>query len=139
MSEMSYSQLGEKFLSLKAKIKQLGDEKTKLQKEFDHLRLTIIPDRLAEDDLMGLKIEGVGTLSLTLDAYVKTEDSDALFDWLNTTNQSDIIKSTVNARSLKTLILETVKAEGDIPECVKVESFYRASIIKKTHARKPTK
>lgn len=95
---------------------QLEDAKTKLNK--------------AETDLINyLEAQGAeaterydcGWCSLpkpTLYASCSEENKDTLFQYLKDTNRADLIKETVNPRTLSTFAKELIDSGKEIPDCI---------------------
>lgn len=101
-----YKELAAKMVDLKKQIAELERTSTLLASEFDVIRLRVIPERFAEDSMTSLRIEGIGRLGLTRDAYcdqVKDKQED-LFNLLREIGSGDLIKETVNPSSLKSLV-----------------------------------
>lgn len=125
--------------NLIARMKELGeeldelDEKRKpLAKEYEDLRLVLIPSAMAEEDITSLK-GSWGRCTLTSDLYssVIPGQKAALFDWLESEGAESLIQPTVNAQTLKAYLKERLKNDEDIPETIlKVTPFSRAVIYK---------
>jgi hypothetical protein len=137
---LSYAALGQIFLAQKEAIKQLADEKKALQAEHDFLRLTVIVEKMDEDEMSSINIKGVGRLGVTADAYVTVlaEHRDEFYDWLRENGHGGLIKpyaqpSTVKAFA-KDLFMRDAQGEDgcELPEeLISVEPFMRASVTKK--------
>lgn len=119
--------------TIRAELDQLKEKSTSLQKEYDALRLNIIPEKMDEQDITNITIEGVGRLGLTSDVYASIDDQEKAFTWLRENRRGDIIKETINSSSLKATIKEIIKSGREIipPGLFKITPFTRASIIKR--------
>jgi len=119
--------------TIRAELDQLKEKSTSLQKEYDALRLNIIPEKMDEQDITNITIEGVGRLGLTSDVYASIDDQEKAFIWLRENRRGDIIKETINSSSLKATIKEIIKNGREIipPGLFKITPFTRASITKR--------
>jgi hypothetical protein len=119
--------------TIRAELDQLKEKSTSLQKEYDALRLNIIPEKMDEQDITNITIEGVGRLGLTSDVYASIDDQEKAFTWLRENRRGDIIKETINSSSLKATIKEIIKNGREIipPGLFKITPFTRASITKR--------
>lgn len=54
------------------------------------------------------------------DAYPRVKDQDGLFKYLQEEGRADLIKPTVNAQSLRSLMLERMRENQPVPECVEM-------------------
>lgn len=151
-----YKDLAARMVEL-AHAKKLAEmEVSRIGAEFDVIRLRVVPNRMADEGIKGLRIEGVGRLGLTSDAYCNLIPGakEGLFNWMREHEYGDLIKEEVNPSSLKSLVksihadhlaLETefnpaADAEPDpeadkdefeqISEFVKFTPFMRASVTK---------
>lgn len=130
-------------LSLVGLIKEMADTKTRLdaatkekanlQKKYDALRIGMIPERMDEEELTTLTVEGIGRVSLTPDIFssVPGETKDEAWDWLRDNGHGEIIKETINAGTLKAVLKAMMKKGEDFPtELFKVIPYSRASITR---------
>jgi len=104
--------------------------KTKLQKAFDALRMTVVPEMMDAMQLKSANIDGIGRITLTSDAFVSTPAAkqDELKAWLTDHGLDDMIKETVNSSTLKAWAIRRVKAGEEVPDCISVTPYSRASI-----------
>jgi hypothetical protein len=98
-------------------LERAGQIKTHLQKCYDFVRYSRIPEIMDIEDLESVRIEGVGRLYLTSDYNVSTRAGR---------------KQTVNASTLKAIIKKEVIAKGkEVPEDLfNVAPFTRSQITK---------
>lgn len=108
-----------------------------LTRKYDELRLRLIPDAMAEEDVRTLTIDGIGRVGLTSDAYVSIIDNGdgvgkkAAYDWLEESGYGGLIMPYVQPATLKAAIKEGLKQGEWFPEeLFKVQPFMRASITK---------
>lgn len=149
-----YKDIAQRMLELRNEIASAELAVKNLKSEFDVIRLRVVPTRFAEDSTTSMRIEGLGRISLTSDAYctVLPGQQDQLFEFLKSIDCEDLIKPTVNSSSLKSLIKDlyathvTTEKELDLAaalagneekddfqralEVVRFEPFMRASITK---------
>jgi hypothetical protein len=128
--------LKEALIKAKAKRGELDDAKkvvARLQKEHDDLTINVIPEIMAEEDISTATIEGVGRVSLRDDmrCNVLSANTEALQAWLASNGHESLIKTTINASTLKAFIKEQIREGNDYPEdLVNVHPYTRAVITK---------
>lgn len=99
---------------------------------YDKLSLNIVPERMQDEGVTNMKIDGIGRVELRPDMWISTKNAEALKEWLIERGLEDIIVPSVNGSTLKALIKEQMKkAGGEIPdpEVVSVEPYLRAVIV----------
>lgn len=131
---MTYAQLGSHYLMLKDELADIATHKKEVQARFDNLRLTVIPEKMEQDEMSSVNIKGVGRLGLTLDAYVTVlaASREDFYSWLEANGHGGLIKPYAQPATVKAFIKEQVKEGNDFPEeLVKCEPFFRASVTKK--------
>ena len=82
----------------------------------------------AMDDAMVNRITIDGTTFFRrTDSYpkVKEGEQEALFRWLQEEGRGDMIKPTVNAQSLRSLVIERSKDNLPLPDCLDVHQISR--------------
>jgi hypothetical protein len=100
---------------------------------YDHLRLSVVPQRCEEEGIESMRVEGVGTLYLTSDMQVSIQGDarDAAYKWLEENGLDGLIKPTVNSSSLKAALKLELKEGRDVPEDLfRIHAFTRAAINK---------
>jgi hypothetical protein len=127
---MSLKQLAEAQAQVKTEMEHYAGIKASLQQEFDALRKHIVPAKMEEMGIESVRIEGVGTLSLAVDAYCSTpaDKRQALMDWLESHNAGDLITTTVNASTLKAFMKEQATEGNELPDMVKFEPYTYSKI-----------
>ena len=99
---------------------------------YDDIRVKHLPEKMDDDGISSIKIDELGTVILTDDLRVKVMDKQEQFDWLESTQNGDMIQSTVNASSLKALLRRLMKAGEEVPgDIFEISPFTRASIRKR--------
>lgn len=129
---MTYPQLAGEMVERKKLISRLDGE-LKLEKEkFDVLRLKVIPDKMDDEGMSSLNIRGLGRLGLSLDVHagILAKDRELWYEWLNLNGHEALVKLNVNAQTQKAFIKEQLEAGNPLPDFVKAEPFYRASVTK---------
>ena len=130
-----YATLAEVFKDLRQKMDYHKAEESRVRKFFDALSTQVIPEKLAEDGMQGIKLaDGAGRIELRPNAYcsIKAGQGQALQNWLNENEFGDIIKETVNASTLKSFVKTQIE-NGELtpPESiVNYQPYVRATIVK---------
>lgn len=112
----------------------LDSELKKINSRFDYLRLAAVPNKMDEEGIDNITIEGVGRLGLTSDAYVsiKAGMKDQAWQWLSDNGHGDLITETINPSSLKAAVKQMISKAEEVPEDLfNVTPFTRASITRK--------
>ncbi len=96
---------------------RLSTLKTLFENLNDMFAKNVLPELIAEEGLKSpVKIDGVTKLVVRNDLYLKNmaagENEQKFFDWLIGIGQSDLIKETVNASSLKSSIKAILEANN---------------------------
>jgi len=107
-----------------------AEVKTKLQKSYDALRMAVIPELMDGLQLKSANVDGVGRVTLTSDAFVSVPAGrqQELQEWLCANGFEDMIKEQVNSSTLKAWAIRRTKAGEEVPECVNITPYSRASI-----------
>jgi len=100
--------------------------------EYDRMRMSDIPEAMAEGDVRTMTVEGAGRISLTADVYVSySGKEDEAFEWLNDNGFGNVIKETANSSSLKAIFRQMIRDGKPLPdEVFKITPFTRASLTK---------
>jgi len=124
----SYKDLAMRMRELNLQIKAKDDEAKALKAEFDVIRLRVVPERFAEDDITNMKINGVGRLAISSDAYcnIRSGRQEELLQFLRDQDMGDVIKEGVNPSTLKSLVKEMYKehleSAGELDLAAEAES-----------------
>jgi Tfp pilus assembly protein PilN len=131
---LSLADLATTLRDMKHDLDRAAKEKTEIQKEYDFLSMTILPDRMEEERVSTMKIPGVGRLQAKADIRISVlaQNRDALQTWLKEMGHASMVAPTVNASTLKAFIKEQMKEEHGVwpQSLVKVDPFTKASVVK---------
>ena len=130
---MNLKEAAEKYKVLKDQIKALKDQQTELQKEFDEIRLKIIPDLMEEQGVGTVTFKGVGRVQLAgdLNVSIPADKREEAYDWLEKHGHGDIIKPGVHPSTLKGFVKEALREGEELPEDIfRTHLFTRASVVK---------
>ena len=131
--EMPLIELIKEMRVIQGEKEALEEELKDLNKHFDFLRITKIPQMMEDSGVKNINVEGVGRVSLTADMHVsvKAEMKEAFYLWLRDNGREDLIQPTVNSSTLKATVKNMVKKGEEIPDdLLNVSPFTRASITK---------
>lgn len=106
--------------------------KSPVEKAYDKMRFTIVPEFMTDSDITTITVEDVGRCNVQDDVSVKVEDKEALKEWLIENEKEDMITESVNAQTLTAFIRQRMKAGEDTPglEILKVTPVVRATITR---------
>lgn len=110
------------FRKAKERHAQLKQETTKAQLEIYELERKLVDLLQAQEKTASARYEGVGFVSLmspTVYANYEEENSTALFEFLRKLDRDDLIKNTVNAKSLSSFVKQLLDDGKEIPGCIK--------------------
>jgi len=113
--------------------KELLDTDSKvLTLEIDNLRLKLIPEMMDQLEVKNATFDGIGRVQLATDLYCSTKagQKDAAMQWLRDLGLDDMISETYNATSMKALVRRLIVDGAEMPDCLTVTPFIRASIVK---------
>lgn len=133
--QLGYSDLASMIKDIKAKMEYHNSEQSRYRKFFDALTTQVVPEKMAEDDMQGVKLSnGQGRIELRPNAFcsVAAGQGAALQDWLKENGYEDIIKETVNASTLKSFVKDLIASGQDTPpeEIVNYTPYVRATVVK---------
>ena len=117
--------------SVKQAYEAVDEKKKVLGKVYDHLRTVTVPERMDDEGIGNMRVDGVGQCKLTSDMYVSVQDKSALFRWLEGQGLEDLVQEQVNAQQLKSKLRKLMENGEEVPnDYVKITPFTRASITK---------
>jgi len=131
--EMNLLELAQEMKDVREQLDSIKAVATGLQKQFDILRLQFIPNKMEEDDIRNITIEGVGRVGVTSDMYVSTlaENRESLRDWMRNHDHGSLVSETINASTLKSWVKNQITEGNEYPsDLIDVKPFTRASITK---------
>lgn len=113
--------------------KEVLEESLKMKNAaIDDLRLKQIPEMMDQIEVKNATFPGIGRVQLAGDLYCSTKagQKDAAMQWLRDMEMDGMISETYNASSMKALVRRLIEQGAEIPECLSVTPFIRASIVK---------
>ena len=131
---MSLQELGKTLLDLQAQHDFHAEQKAELHKQLEVIKMSIIPDKMEDEEIDSLTITDVGRLQLKRDAFVSclAGNRDALHDWLRQNGHEPLIKEAVHAGTLKAFVKAQIKDGKEYPtDLIKYEAYVKASLVKK--------
>jgi len=114
-------------------MKDTLDEKSKeLGTLIDGLRLKQIPEMMDQLEVKNATFQGIGRVQLAADLYCSTKagQKDQAMQWLRDMEMDGMISETYNASSMKALVRRLMVEGAELPDCLNVTPFIRASIVK---------
>jgi len=130
---MSVTELARSLRDLRKELDDAAAAKTDLQKKYDYLSIEVIPDKMSEEDIRSMNIDGVGRLESSSDirCSVPAANKEAMQQWLIEHGHKSMMSPTINASTLKAFVKEMIKNNGEWPEdLLKVHHYSRAKIVK---------
>lgn len=130
---MSVPELAATLRELKTRLEEVGALKTELQKAYDFLSIDVLPDRMDEEGISTMKINGVGRLQSSSDIRCScpAKNKIGLQEWLEEHGHGSMISATVNASTLKAFVKEMMKEGKEWPEeLLTVHPYSRATVVK---------
>ena len=104
-----------------------------LYKDLQTLSVSIIPERMADEEITTMNIDGVGRLQCRTDAYVSVlkADKPEFMQWCIDSNNAPLIKEDIHPATLKAFIKDRVKQGLEYPShLVKFEPYEKAVVVK---------
>lgn len=128
----SLAELAQAMKDVKGRYDDTKAQNSEVYKEFDFLRLVLVPNMMEEMGLSSTNVKGVGRLTIAADlhASIPAAVRDQGYDWLRQNGHEALIKETVNASTFKAFCKEQIREGEELPEFFKVEPFDRASLTK---------
>lgn len=121
-----------KMADLQAQKEALEEQSKAMGIEIDSLRLKQIPELMDQLEVKNATFSGIGRVQLAADLYCSTKagQKDQAMQWLRDMEMDGMISETYNASSMKALVRRLMVEGAEIPECLNVTPFIRASIVK---------
>jgi len=132
-NNMTLKQLGLFQKVLREKLDEFSSNKSNLQKKFDFLTITIVPERMDEEGIDSIKLTDIGRLQTQADlrCSVPAKNKEALNEWLVENGHESMITTTINSSTLKAFVREQIREGKPWPqEILKVEPYSRSTIVK---------
>lgn len=136
---MTIPEMAVELKKLKDELDLMGSIKTEVQKAYDFLSISVLPDRMDEEGVVTMRVADVGRLQASSDirCNVPAANKQAVEEWLIQHGHQAMIASAVNASTFKAFVKEQMKTESETPESItypkhliKVEPYSRAVIVK---------
>ena len=129
---MTIVALAKELKLVKAELSMADDYKTVVQKIYDSLAKVTIPERMDEEEIDIIKIDGVGRVQKKADIYCScpANNREALQEWLIDNGHGFLVQSTVNSSTLKAFVKEQMKAGNEVPtHLLNITPYQLASIV----------
>lgn len=134
LNKLTVQQLAAKQRKLSEQIDTLKNLSAHLQKQYDGIRLVVLPEKMDEEGITNITVDGVGRVSIQSDIYfsIPAPTKEEAYEWLKDNGHGDLIQETVNSSSGKAWAKEMIKKGLSLPEALfKVTPFSRSQITKK--------
>ena len=130
---MGLKDLGLAFVDLKQRLETAKNAVTIIQKEFDYLRIEVIPEVMDDMGIGSANFPEIGRLGTAADAWVSIAAGKKVdaYKWLEDNGYEDLIQNTVNASTLKAFLKDLYKRGIEFPEeLFSFKPYTRASVTK---------
>ena len=116
--------------------------KSPIEKLYDIMRFTVVPEVFADNDITTLTLEGIGRCNIMDDIQVaivgdgkneKEAHKQAFYEWLRQNELEDIITQTVNAQTLAAFVRRQLQSKDGLKlpyDHIKVNPVTRAQITR---------
>lgn len=111
------------FKAAKNKLDGVKKVKTELQKVYDHLRFSVLPKLMEEDDITNLTVDIEGEekpirVRVQDETYasIPAGQRPEAYRWLKDNGKGELVIETVNASTLKALVNEMAKKGESLPD-----------------------
>lgn len=122
------------FAAIRRAKEQLEEEFKKITWAHDWLRLILIVQRMEDEGITTITVDGIGRVSLMGDLYARIPADKRMlaYEWLRDNGHGDVITETVPASTLKAMAKEMLKKGETLPEdYFKITPFSRAQLTPK--------
>ena len=129
----STKEIFKELLVLRTGLDIAESEAKEARKEYDYFSMNIVPERMVDEGINNINVEGIGRISIRADMKVSTLSHlrVQLYGWLAEHGHSDLLTETINASTLKAFIREQMQEGNPIPdEFVSIHPYSRAVITK---------
>lgn len=116
--------------------------KSPVEKLYDIMRFTVVPEVFSDNDITTLTLEGIGRCNIMDDIQVsitgdgkeeKEAHKQAFYEWLRQNELEDLITETVNAQTLAAFVRRQIQSKDGLPlpyDHIKVNPVTRAQITR---------
>jgi hypothetical protein len=130
--------LMDQLFHLKEEIQERG--KSPIEKLYDTMRFTVIPNLMDGEEITNLGVEKIGRVHLQDDVSVKVTDKEGLKTWLVKNDLEDMITESVHAQTLSAFVRRRIteaaekKKVADLPsdQIITIKPIVRAVITRGT-------
>lgn len=133
IQSMSLPELAGELRSIKEMLEFATLIKTEIQKTYDYISISVIPDVMVDEGVETMNVTGVGRLQFSTDirCSVLSSNRELLKCWLRDNGHGDLVSESINSSTLKAFIKEMIKKGGKYPsELVKIDPYSRATVVK---------
>lgn len=123
--------MAQEMLLLQKRKEEKEEELKGINKRLDEIRLRLIPDYMAENDLRTITLNGIGRVQLTNDCYATIKNKEAGYEWLRTHGYDGLVTEYIQPSTFKAAAKDALKNGQEFPEeLFSITPFIRASIVK---------
>ena len=129
----TFKELALEMYTLKSGIDALAKQKAALQKDYDILTRSIVPEKLENEGMQNITIKGIGRIGATpqLRVSVLAGNRELLQEWMHENGFGELVQGTINSSTLKAWVVEQMGLGNDIPEdLIKIDPFMQATLTK---------
>ena len=130
------------FKEKREELDRITDEKSYCQKQYDFLRMNLIPDKMDDEGKSTITAEYEDgerirvTLTSDIFVYITVKNQRKVINWLLNIVEGNLVEDVINETKLKTLIKERMKEGKRIPEdIIKVTPITKTSLTNLTKAK----
>jgi len=118
--------------TLQVEKERIDAESIELNKALDALRLRQIPEAMEAAGVKNATFPGIGRVQLAADLHCSTKEGKKgeAMQWLRDMELDNMIQETYNASSMKAVVRRLIEQGAELPDCLNVSPFIRASIVK---------
>ncbi len=132
-STMTLAQLAATIRKLRDDLDEKSAVKAEAQKLYDQITISIVPERMEEEEVETMKVENVGRLQVKADIRCSCPagNRENLYKWLKEHGHEALVQSAVNSSSLKAFVKEQMKEGNDYPKTLlKIDPYSRATVTR---------
>jgi len=133
--------IAEEMARIAAEVAALSEAKTTAQKKLDSIRKFALPDAMEREGIHNMTVTGIGRFALRADVYAQlsSANKDVAFDWLRGTGHGCIIKDSVHAGTLKSLMKTLIRDGKALPpeDLIRITP-YSIAVLTRTAADAPS-
>jgi hypothetical protein len=130
---MSIPELAIELKRLKEELDKFDRIKKTYQGAYDYLSISVLPERMDEEDIDTMKIANVGRLQTSADirCNIPAANKEKVQEWLKENGHGSMVKAEINASTFKAFVKERIKEGKEYPDdLIKVDPYTRATVVK---------